>query len=177
MAITEAQIDEMASEKMAIRFGAGKELKNLPKYLRPEETLVNMCKGEFAGKSGILVVTDHRALFLESGMFRNTVQDIPFDQVTSVATQTRMLKGEIVIMASGANQVFADIFPKARADEIGSYIRSRMGSRTQAAAPPPASAPAADPALRLQKLQQMKASGMLTESEFQAKKAEIISQM
>jgi hypothetical protein len=52
-----------------------------------------------------------------------------------------------------------------------------VGNPAAAAAPPPAAAAAPDPLERLNKLGELRAAGILTDAEFEAKKAEILAQI
>lgn len=187
MATLESQIERMAQEKIAIQFGIGKELKRLAELIGPAETLVNMAKGKYAGKTGILAVTDRRVIFLESGIFRNTVEDFSFQNISSVRSETKMLKGDIEIMAAGNSARITEVFPKARVPEIVNYVRSRIG---HGATPNPhadatvgiarqthtvdVAKGSSDPAMRLKSLNQMKVDGLLTDDEYSEKKAEIL---
>lgn len=184
MAGLEAEIERLAQEKITIQFGVAKELRRLVEIIVPGEGMVNLAKGKYAGKTGILAVTDRRVIFIESGLFRNTVEDFSYQNISSVRSETKILKGEIEIMAAGNNARITEVFPKARVPEIVNYVRARIGHgvtpNPHAHATVGVSKVSVDiaekdtAATRLKALNQMKVDGLLNEDEYSAKKAEIL---
>lgn len=103
------------------------------------------------------------------------------DKVSSVQWTSGMLTGDIVIFASG-NKSEIKTVNKDDGKEIVDLIRHRLSAppqsppaAPQAAAPPPAAA--ADPIEQLKRLGELRDAGIVTDAEFEAKKAELLSRM
>ena len=157
-----------------------RELRKLPSILGEGEQALNLARGEYDGKEGLLAVTDRRVIFLEEGMIRHRLEDFPYDKISSVQTKTGMRSGELTIFVSGNKATVKDVHPKQRAPEIGDYVRQKIafGSKPAAAAPQAApSAPTESPMDQLKKLAEPRDAGVVSEEEFEAKKAELLSRM
>lgn len=177
----EQSLEELAKEKLSRAFMVRREMKKLPDLLAEDEDVVNLARGEYDGKEGLIVVSDRRVMFVEQGLIRHNFEDFPYEKVSSVKTETGMRSGKITIYASGNKAELKDIHPKVRAVEIGDYVRVRIsaGSSSKASA---AEAPAAvgvtdSPMEQLKKLGELRDAGVLTPEEFDAKKAELLSRM
>lgn len=173
------QIEQLAATKLNMKLGVRKELKKLTDKLAEDEEVVNLARGQYDNKTGLVVVTDRRVLFTEQGMMRSRLEDFPYDRVTSVQTESGMVYGKLTIFSSGNKTVIERIAPKERATEIGDYVRTRIGAGVST--PQPASAPAAeappDVMQQLQQLGSLRDSGVLTDAEFEAKKAELLQRL
>jgi hypothetical protein len=123
-------------------------------------------------------VTDRRVVFVEEGMLRKTLEDFPYDRISSVQTHTAMMKGKLTIFASGNKAVIEQVFPKRRAVEIGDYIRARIQKGEQATpAPATTVTPAADPSERLRKLAELRDAGIISSDDSETQKARILAEM
>ena len=133
-----------------------REMKKLPELLGENEDVVNLARGEYDGKEGLIVVTDRRIMFVEQGMIRSNLEDFPYDKVSSVKSETGMRSGKLTIFTSGNKAELKDIHPKARVTEIGDYVRVRISagsSNKQADVAPAAAQPVDDgPMDQLRKL-------------------------
>lgn len=177
MAETEQTLEELAKDKLNMGFMVRREMKKLPELLAEGEDAVNLARGEYDGKEGLIVVTDRRIMFVEQGMIRHNFEDFPYEKVSSVKTESGMRSGKITIYASGNKAELKDIHPKARVSEIGDYVRTRVsGGPSTPAAAPVATAPDS-PSEQLKKLAELRDAGILTNEEFEAKKAEILARM
>lgn len=115
-------------------------------------------------------------------MIRSNQEDFPYDKVSSVKSETGMRSGKLTIFASGNKAELKDIHPKARVPEIGDYVRGRISagsSNKPVAAAAPTAAPAAEdgPMEQLKKLGELREAGILTDEEFETKKAELLSRL
>ena len=175
----EQSLEELAKEKLSMGFMVRREMKKLPELLAEDEDVVNLARGEYDGKEGLVVVSDRRVMFVEQGMIRHNFEDFPYEKVNSVKTETGMRSGKITIHASGNKAELKDIHPKARVTEIGDYVRARISASSKELAPEaPSAAGAADsPMEQLKKLGELKDAGLLTAEEFDAKKAELLARM
>jgi hypothetical protein len=178
---TEQTLEELAKQKLSMGFMVRREMKKLPELLAEDEDALNLARGEYDGREGLIVVTDRRVMFVEQGMIRHNFEDFPYEKVNSVKTESGMRSGKITIYASGNKAELKDIHPKARVPEIGDYVRTRIsgGSQATAATTTPAESTAMSdaPAEQLKKLAGLRDAGIVTNEEFEAKKAEILARM
>jgi hypothetical protein len=140
------------------------------------------------------VLTDRRLLFYKEGITSGKNVDFPLDKISSVEFSKGMLLGKIVIFASG-NKVEISNVDKNHGRLLAEHVRDRLhgsappqsspAAPASEAFPPPSSTPtqASDAdSLRayvdqLERLGQLRDAGVLTEEEFQAKKAQILERM
>ena len=169
----------LARQKLSRARMVRRELRKLPSILGEGEQALNLARGEYDGKEGLLAVTDRRVIFLEEGMIRHRLEDFPYDKISSVQTKTGMRSGELTIFVGGNKATVKDVHPKQRAPEIGDYVRQRVASGP---APTPAAEAAQPPAAespmdQLKKLADLRDAGVVSEEEFEAKKADLLSRM
>ncbi len=81
---------EARRRKLSMGFMVRRELKKLPELLGENEDVVNLARGEYDGKEGLIVTTDRRIMFVEQGMIRSNLEDFPYDKVASVKSETGM---------------------------------------------------------------------------------------
>lgn len=169
-------IDRLA-QALNGRFLVRKELTALPAVLAPGELVVNLAQGVYDKKNGLIVATDRRLIFLEAGLFRQTVEDFPYGKISSVQTSVNMLSGSLTVYASGNKAEITMLLPRERATAIGDYARGRLGAAHPS---PPAGRTAAvtdSPLEKLRKLAELKEQGIITEREFEEKKADLLKQI
>jgi hypothetical protein len=174
------RIAELAEKKLNMKMGVKRELKGLGDLLSENEEVLNLARGVYDGRQGLVVLTDRRVLFTERGMTRSRLEDFPYDRISSVQTSTQMVSGKLKIFVSGNAAEIDNVVPKQRAPEIGDYIRSRIHQQPAGAAPSAqeaASSPANDPLAQLKQLGELRDAGILTPEEFESKKAELLSRM
>jgi hypothetical protein len=177
---TEDALAKLAETKLSMGFMVRRELKKLPELLGEAEAVLNLARGEYDGKEGLIVTTDRRIMFVEQGVIRSNLEDFPYEKVSSVKTETGLRSGKITIFASGNKAELKDIHPKQRTTEIGDYVRGRIGAGSrpepsEAAAPPPQ--PQDSIVDQLTKLGELRDAGILTADEFDAKKTELLARM
>jgi len=184
--VTDAQteIAELASRKLErmMRWTVKKELLKLPSLLHEGERVVNLAQGMYADKNGLIAVTDRRVMFVEEGVMRSRLEDFPYGRISSVRTSTGWTAGDLTIFASGNKTVIKTVMPKDRVNEVGDYLRSRISvaeSPAAAAAPVPAPPPPSAPDVydHLRKLGELRDAGVLSQEEFDAKKAELLGRV
>lgn len=61
----EQSLEQLANEKLSMGFMVRREMKKLPELLGEQEDVVNLARGEYDGKEGLIVVTDRRIMFVE----------------------------------------------------------------------------------------------------------------
>lgn len=104
-------------------------------------------------------------------MIRHNLADYPYTQITSVESGTRMVRGHVVIYTAGNKALIKDVYPKERAKEIAEYMRLQIGRVTAAAT---STLTGSDVYDQLEMLGRLRASGVLTEEEFAAKKTSLL---
>ena len=189
------KIEQLAKVKLDMRLGVSRELKKLPSLLLEGEDVLNLARGRYDGKQGLVVLSDRRVLFMDEGVIRSRLEDFPYAKISSVQSETAMMYGKLQIFASGNKAEIDQILPKVRASEIGSYVRHRIAEphagATRSAPPSPvgvhhASVPAAAvaPAVsgsdivdQIKKLGELRDAGILTAEEFEAKKTELLARL
>lgn len=173
-------ITVIADSKLSrqIRFAVRRELKKLPDVLAEGEVIETMAQGAYDRKNGLVVLTDRRVVFLEEGMMRHRLEDFPYAKISSVQSEKGMMYGKVTIFASGNSAKIENVHPKERAVEIGDFIRNRLDSVGAAPTPPPAATtPQLTPQERIVRITTMRDEGLLTEDEYQAKRAEILAEL
>lgn len=173
---TEAALSvEALAEEMKGKFGIKKELRKLPELLAPDERVVQLARGIYQKNIGLVAATDRRVIFIEQSLTHSQQEDFLYTRISSVQTEKSFGHGgKLTIYASGNTAVIEGMFPKDAAREFGDLIRRHIGAGT--AAPSPAAAPAtSDPLDRLRQLQEMQTAGLVSDSEFETKRTEILS--
>jgi hypothetical protein len=172
-----------AIAKMATKIGGKREIRKLPDHLWEGETVSWIATGAYGGGMGIIVLTDRRLFFLKDGMMRQTSEDFVLSKLSSIQWSSGMLMGKIQVFVSGNKSEIENV-SKAEGKAIVDQVRGIIaggGSPTPASdvavrsALPVEAAP--DPIAQLEKLGALRDAGILTEDEFSAKKAEILSRM
>jgi Bacterial PH domain/Short C-terminal domain len=185
-----------AVAQMPTKLGSGREIKRLESVLWDGEAVDMIVSGQYGGGTGLLVLTDRRLLFYKEGITSGKNVDFPLDKVSSVEFGKGMLLGKIVIFASG-NKVEIGNVDKNHGRLLAEHVRNRIhgqaGSATPAAPAVPASPSFAPPSTegavasgaetlrayvdQIERLGQLRDAGVLTEDEFQTKKAQILERM
>jgi hypothetical protein len=177
---------EAAKARMRSKLGSGRELKKLDEYLWHDETVSRMVKGALNGKMGLLVFTDRRLIFLFHGWISQRNEDFPLDTIGSISVKAGMSMATITVYSSGAKHEISAVF-KDDAKVITDEIRNRIATRGQVNAPPspaPAApsemasaAPQVDVLAQLKQLGELRDAGVLTDEEFEGKKAELLGRL
>lgn len=156
------------------------------KHLQPNERVVAwgegyigemMGKGEDAQHNGALIITDSRAAFYRKGFFGEVIETIPLKSITSIERKSFMGHRSIRMHTSHDSLEFKT-FKKDKEQALFDAIEAgRSGSASPAPRAPVAEPGGGDTLAALSKLGELKAAGVLTEEEFSAKKAELLSRL
>ena len=166
-----------AAARMGWRMGGKRELKQLAGHLYEGETVRFIAQGTYQDDQGIVVLTDGRLLFLFHGVMRQAKEDFPLRLISSVQTESGMVTGELRITVSGASSSISGIV-KSDLQPLADALRQGMSAQQAAPAQPQASAPAPpDVTDQIRKLAELHAAGVLTDEEFNAKKAELLDRL
>lgn len=102
---------------------------------------------------------------------RETVWIITYDKLSSITLDNGMMSSTLKIWASGYNGEI-DAIPKDKAEKMTEYIKEKIQAERPGPSP---SSTATSIAAELTKLAKLKADGAISDTEFQALKAELMS--
>ncbi|MGB9088412.1 MAG: SHOCT domain-containing protein [Pseudomonas farsensis] len=154
------------------------------KHLQPGEQVVAwgagyigkpMGKGRDAQTLGALIVTPTRAAFYRKGFFGEVLETIPLKSISSIERKSFMGRYSIRLHTSNDALDFT-AFKKTQEEALAWAVEDGRsnGPQPAAASVPPGSG---DVLSALEKLGELKAAGVLTEDEFNAKKAELLARL
>ena len=156
------------------------EIKELPNVLWEGELPAGVITGTYHNGSGILVATDRRLIFLDKGLVGLTVEDIYFEDISSIESHQGWLMGSLTIYARG-NKESVENVPKQNVRPFSDLLRNELAkskqmkvdmlTQTQQAASTPTRADNIDALFKLAELHKM---GVLTDDEFAEQKAELL---
>ena len=169
----EELIEELA-ERLNMRAFVHRELRTLPALLGEDERVLDLTQGEHDGSRGLIAVTDRRVMFVDDGIVRTRVEELPHEEIASVECSSSIRSGTLTILASAGQVVFENVMPRRQAEEVAELIRARMGAEPAQAPPSP---PAGDPFETLRKLGELRDAGVLTQDEFDEHKRSILSRL
>jgi hypothetical protein len=129
-----------------------------------------MGTGKDRQHNGALIVTNNRVAFYRKGMLGEVLETIPLKSITSIERKSLMGHCTIGIHTSHDALTFKT-FQKPKEQELVNAIEQGRGNH---AAP---QATSNSPLDALKKLAELKDAGILTEAEFQSKKADLLSKI
>ena len=163
-----------AKSRMRVKLGGGREIKRLPEHLWEGETVERMTTGAYGSGTGLIVLTDRRLLFVQDGMMSKKSEDFPLDKVSSVQWGSGLMLGAVTIFASGNKTEIKNV-NKDDGKEIVDLVRARLSAPKPSATPASAAQP--DIIGQIKQLGELKEAGVLTQEEFEAKKAELLRRL
>jgi hypothetical protein len=129
--------------------------------------------GSDSARKGALIATDRRVVFYAKKMTGYDLESFPYDHISSIDMSKGMTGHSITLYASGNKTHIKWIDKKQDVPGFVSTVRGRMkGGTGDGAAAPATSEP--DAADQIRRLGQLRDEGLLTEEEFQAKKAQLL---
>jgi len=156
-----------------------REVKELLTILMEDENIEKidsgfLDEGKGATGNGLLVATNYRVIFIDKPMigFGIKMEDFPYDKISSVSVETGFLKGILKIICSGNT---AKINLVTGAKEFSEFIRQKTISKPVVNQQQVNSEP--DILGQIEKLAELKVKGILTEEEFNEKKAVLLSKL
>ncbi|MET9318318.1 PH domain-containing protein [Kribbella sp. NPDC003505] len=173
---------QAAMSKMSSKVGSKREIKKLPEHLWDGERVDLITSGTYGAGTGIVVLTDRRLFFLKDGIMAKTSEDFPLTKISSVQWSSGVLLGKIIVFASGNKAEITNV-QKADGKAITDAVRARLTDVSQpspVSEQPPAPAnggPKPDVYEQLAKLGELRNAGVLTDAEFETKKAELLSRL
>lgn len=168
----QVEIEAMASDKLDMRLGVNRELKELVQHLHDDEQLLTMARGGLNKAAGIVVVTNERVVFLDKRMIGHHFEDFPLKAITSISASQAMVSAKVKIYAGSHFTEVTDVIPKQRGQEIVDAVRG-----AQAASAPnaePAGTPSSSKLDQLEQLGRLRDAGVLSGEEFDAEKRKVL---
>ncbi|MWL87139.1 PH domain-containing protein [Cupriavidus sp. SW-Y-13] len=160
------------------QFFTKKELNHLPEILMDREQVLAFTSGLMDGNTWLIVLTDHRVLFLDKGMIYGLKQvSINLDKINSVSGKTGLMLGEIRIQDGASERIIKNVWKKTVVP-FTNKVRDALHAHRQpkgVPAAPPQQAAEDDIVSKLERLAALKERGILTDAEFAEQKAKILS--
>lgn len=170
-----AEYDRIAAEIGDDQFFTKKELKHLPEVLADGEQVLAFTSGIMDGNTWLITLTDRRVIFLDKGLLYGLKQSsIELDKINAVSGKTGMLFGDILIQDGGNERKITNVWKKTVV-AFTNKVRDAMHGRKQPVAAQ--GAPAGEDFIsRLERLGALRDKGVLSQDEFEAQKAKILSE-
>ena len=156
------------------------EIKELPNILWEDELPVGVITGTYHKGNGILVATDRRLIFVDKGLVGLTVEDIYFEDISSIESHQGWMMGSLTIYARG-NKESVENVQKQNVRSFSDLLRNELAkskqmkvdmlAQTQQASSTPTRADNLDALFKLAELHKM---GVLTDDEFAEQKAKLL---
>lgn len=161
----------------ASRFLGRKEIKELPNILWDNESLEKIVQGMYNNKQGVLVATSLRLIFIDKGLLYGlSVEDFPYDKISSIQYETKMMFGKITIYTSG-NKATIEQIDKKQTRDFAEYVRNKISKNgNKPDVSKEKSTPPDDVVTQLERLAKLKEQGILSQDEFDAQKQKILNQ-
>ena len=134
-----------------------------------------MGTGDSRQYNGCLIVTDKRVVFYSKGWLSEAFEEIAHSKISSIESKSIMGHTTLSIHTSGNTLKFKSLVPeeaKWLQDKVNEFKGGNSASVTVNSTPQ-----AEDPFKKLEKLADLKAKGIISEDEFQTKKAELLKQV
>lgn len=159
----------------ASRLFGRKEVRHLRNVLRASEQVLELGQGQYEGKQGLVVLTNERLFFFEKSLGSEAVEEFPLVVISSLSVSKKITGETLKIFASG-NQAEIGSMMHGQADAlVRAFHSTRQPSTSQVT--PAAPDAADDPLGQLERLGELRDKGILTNEEFEAKKADILGRL
>lgn len=160
-----------ATAGLANKIFGRKEIAHLSNVLDSGERVSAIGVGRFEGKAAIAAVTDRRVVILEKSIGSESMRTFAVNAIQAIDLSKGMT-GEKVKLAHSGTTATIDTLSHGQGDALARAIRE---AQSKAAEPTPTPVPAGgDVVDKLERLAALRASGALTEAEFEAQKAAIL---
>jgi Bacterial PH domain len=124
-----------AESRMHAKTGDGSEINRLESYVDVDEHVDRMTAGLYGLERGLLVLTDRRLIFINYHIMSETAADIPLRNITSVAWQSEMRLGAIVIFTAKGKTEIKNVDQNDGKDFVD-VVRARLGVPSPTSAAP-----------------------------------------
>lgn len=153
-----------------------KEVKELPNIIQSNEVIKCLIQGIYNKGNGLLVLTDKRLIFIDKGFVNLKTEDFPLKRISSIQFESGILYAKIKIHTS-SNIAEIENVDKVQGKEFVNFVKSQIeesennGNKSKVIQQQP------DILLQIEKLSELKDKGILTEDEFNDKKAKLLEQL
>jgi Bacterial PH domain/Short C-terminal domain len=134
-------------------------------------------EGKFAGndmvRDCVMVATETRVIFYALRLGGYDHESFPYSRISSIEASKSMMGHKVTLYAS-SNTVNIKWVNDPGLPAFLEFVNSRIGTNPSAASPPPAEVDAVE---KIRKLSELHQAGILTDSEFESKKAELLTQI
>lgn len=172
----------MAKEpKHVVKFKES-HLKQNEKVIAWSEGYIGSAMGNGSDRqhNGVLLVTPERVVFYRKGIMGEVIESVPLKNINSLERQSGLMKHTIFIYSSGNKIEFKSV-NKADNEKLVTEIEKAQENAGSVPTKPIASAETAEPKEdvyeQLKKLGELKELGILSEQEFNDKKAVLMQRI
>lgn len=159
------------------RFFGHLEARALTDYVHLDERVVELAQGVYGDRQGMLVLTTQRLFFFDKTLKGAKVEEFSLPAITSLGFSKKRTGESIDISISGRSAQIRQV-AHGRAETFLAAFRAVRSAAARADAPAAQQVGAGpDLADQIRKLSELRDAGILTEEEFTAKKAELLSRM
>lgn len=125
--------------------------------------------------SGQFVLTNKRACFYSEAPFEEVFETMPLSKITSVETSSLMGYRVLRLHTAHDDLEFKTLEPKALFDKVIAHLERLRNEPTGGSIAP--TAPAESVTDKIKKLGELRDAGLLTDDEFNTKKAELLARL
>ena len=125
----------------------------------------------------MLVLTTRRLFFFDKTLMSAKVEEFDFHAIGSLAISKKLGGESIDIATSGRSATISQVAHGRAETFIAAFRRVHSGARTASPGLAPQAASAPDLADQIRKLSELRDAGILTDEEFNSKKADLLSRI
>jgi hypothetical protein len=133
-----------------------------------------MGSGKDTQHNGALIVTGERVVFYRKGFVGEVFQTIPLSKLTSVESKTLLGHRTIELHTSHDSLEFKTFVAKEQFQALYDAIEHGRDARPTSAT---ANQTSTDPLAQIKKLAELRDAGIITQEEFESKKAELMTRV
>lgn len=156
------------------RFLGRREALALTNYVHLGERVVELAQGLYNKHQGMLVLTTSRLFFFDKTPMGARVEEFAFDAISSLGFSKKLGGESIDIAISGRSASISQVAHGHAETFIAAFRQVRSGS---AMAPIQQGASEPNRADQIRQLSELRDAGILTDEEFNSKKADLLSRM
>ncbi|MDJ0401324.1 PH domain-containing protein [Rhodococcus rhodochrous] len=161
------------------RFFGFREASALTQYVHTDERVVELAQGIYDNNQGMLVLTTQRLFFFDKSILGAKVEEFDITAIGSLGHSKRM-GGEVISISISGRSADIKQVAHGRAETFIQAFRKVKADLAAPSAPVPAVTHASavpDIADQIKKLAELRDLGVVTEAEFEAKKADLLARM
>ena len=174
--LREGVLDDHGVRGAALRVGLAifgpRQTRYLADVLHRNETVLAVGAGALATKPGIVALTDRRLVFVRHGSRADDLVEFPVPSITALSPRTKRRGEGLTVAQSGTLASISQMGP-GQADRLAAEFAELTGASRQLTAA--TDAPRPDPIAQIERLAGLRDRGILSEEEFQAQKARLLS--